>query len=375
MKKITSLVLALCIYSQLVHALPPDDRQMTIGTVFNYAVKEGSLSYIVKLTVTEWDKVGNIQLQWQASGGKNFKGLTVQPYLSLELATEMKIQLKAGKETLTNDACRWFTGYETYDFLYNLGMEAALKIDDKTLIFIANEDDTEKDILYNNVNTTMNYAEGTKSSATATITIGFIEYADRIIVLDNYVNEQFSIKLVSIQSPGQKATAKTNKTTTEMADEIIKSMAPKNPVPLKKMEAAKFANIKSRYPLLATIENYDATNDGKIAKPITETYEFRYEHKSPNPPSLIDCFTADLQILYKQKDNYGIVAAESIGSKSLPSATAKKILEVYLNKEYRNIPGYRPWTHWRFVKSLTESQRNQLAIELQGYIAQYGFSE
>jgi len=160
-----------------------------------------------------------------------------------------------------------------------------------------------------------------------------------------------------------------------MADEIMKALAPKTPVPLKKMDPVKFARVKSSYPLLATIENFDGTNAGKVYKPITETYEFRYGSKSPNPPSLVDCLTADLQILYKQKTNFGITDIESIGSKSLPSATARKILEVYMNYEYNNIPGYRPWTHWRFVKGLTESQREQLAKELEGYIAQYGFTE
>jgi hypothetical protein len=57
------------------------------------------------------------------------------------------------------------------------------------------------------------------------------------------------------------------------------------------MEPVKFAKVKSKYPLLATIENYDATKGGTIKKPITETYEYRSGSNSPNPSSLIDCFT------------------------------------------------------------------------------------
>jgi hypothetical protein len=224
----------------------------------------------------------------------------------------------------------------------------------------------KKDILYNNIKTGMNFITGRNSLSANAITISFIEYADKVILLDNYVNGNFSVNLVSIEVPAGK---------NEKTGELIKALGPTKPVPLKKMDPVKFAKVKSSYPLLATIENFDGTDGGKVYKPITETYEFRYVNNAPNPPSLVDCFTADLQILYKQKNTYGIITTESIGNKSLPSATAKKILEVYLNKEYNNIPGYRPWTHWRFVKSLTENQREQLAIELQGYISQYGFSE
>jgi hypothetical protein len=229
--------------------------------------------------------------------------------------------------------------------------------------------------LYNSVKPSMNFIAGRNSLAADAITIGFIEYADKVILLNNYTNGNFSINLISIEDPAAKAAAKKDKTLNEMTEKLIKSLAPTKPVPLKKMDPAKFAKVKSSYPLLATIENFDGTNRGKIKKPITETYEFRYNSNSSNPPSLIDCLTADMQILYNQRTKYGIADAESIASKSLPSSTAKKILEVYLNYEYNNIPGYRPWTHWRFVKSLTENQRTQLATELEGYISQYGFTE
>ena len=283
----------------------------------------------------------------------------------------MKIGLKAGDETLPAYCSRWFAGYKIFDLLYNDDSEADIKIDDKTILFDADAKEIKKDILYNNIKTGMNFISGRNSLSANAITIGFIEYANKVILLDNYVNGNFSVNLASIEVPA----GKNEKTVNEITGELIKALGPTKPVPLKKMDPVKFAKVKSSYPLLAIIENFDGTYGGKVNKPITETYEFRYVDNAPNPPSLVDCFTADLQILYKQKNSYGIITKESIGNKSLPSATAKKILDVYLKKEYNNIPGYRPWTHWRFVKSLTENQREQLAIELQGYISQYGFSE
>jgi len=375
MKKIISISFALFFYCQLAHALPPQDRKINKGTVFNYMVKEGLVTYKVKVTVSEWDEDLNVKLQWQALGAKTLKAETVQPYLSLLYASQLKIQMTAGNETFSNDISRWLVGYDAFDFLYNMDMDLDLKIDDKNMRFTESGNDIKKDILYNNVKTSMNYVQGKTVSSTAPVIIGLIEYADKVILLDNYSNGNFSLQLVSIQNPVAKQVAKINKLAEDMTQDLLKAMGPKRPVPLKKMEPAKFAKVKKDYPVLASIENYDGTNGGKVKKPITETYEFRYNSSSPNPPSLVDCLTADMQILYNQKAKYGIAATEGLGSKSLPSATAKKILEVYLNYEYNNIPGYRPWTHWRFVKGLTESQRDQLATELEGYISQYGFTE
>jgi len=375
MNRIISIVFFLCFYCQLAYALPPDDRKITKGTIFNYSVKEGPISYKVKVTVTEWDEDLNIKMQWQASGAKTFKAETVQPFLSTLYASQLKIQMKAVNETFTNDVSRWVVGYDAFDFLYNMDMELDLKIDDKNMKFTEGGNNAKKDILYNNVKTSMNYVQGKTTASTEPVTIGLIEYTDKVILLDSYSNGNFSLQLVSIQNPVAKQIAKINKLADDMTKDLLKAMAPKSAVPLKKMEAAKFAKVKSAYPLLATIENYDGTNAGKIKKPITETYEYRYGSSSPNPPSLIDCLTADLQVLYNQRKNFGVTIPESISNKNLPAAVTKKLLDIYLVTDYSDIPGYRPWTHWRFVKGLTESQREQLAIELEGYISQYGFTE
>src|SRR4051812_13607149 len=98
MKRIVSIIFILCLFCQLAHAFPPGDRKMVKGTIFNYAVKEGTVSYKVKVTVTEWDEDLNEKLQWEASGGKAFKGSCVQTHSSIIYATKMKVQLQAGDE-------------------------------------------------------------------------------------------------------------------------------------------------------------------------------------------------------------------------------------------------------------------------------------
>lgn len=361
MKKIITIVLALFVFTQLSMAFPLDDRDMSKGSVLNYMIEEGSVSYKLKVTVTEWAVFGEIKLQWQTTGAKSIKGTCNFPYESLEEATEMKIKLKPGNETLTDSESRWFGGYEAFDYMYIEEIDADLIIDGEKSVLTPNGDEVEKEILYNNIKTGMDYAEGYNEDDD--IRIGFIQYAAGIVILSNYTKGDYSMVLTSIQSAVPKKSPAPVK-------------PPKGKTVYKKMDPAKFAKVKSKYPLLATIENFDVTKGGKIEKPFSETYDFRNSSGAPNPPSLIDCFTADIKIIYKQKDKMGIAdITETIEGKNLSSASALRILGVYLNKEARSIPGYMPWTHWSFVKSLTESQRNQLAKELQGYIKEYGFSE
>jgi hypothetical protein len=361
MKKIVTIVLALFAFTHLSIAIPTDDRDISKGSVLNYTVNEGSVSYKLKVTVTEWTYLGDIKLQWQTTGAKSIKGTCNFTYESVEGATEMKIKLKQGNENLAGSESRWFGGYEAFDYMYIEEIDADLIIDGEKSVLTPNEDEVEKEILYNNVKTGMDYAEGYNEDDD--VRIGLIQYAPGIVILSNYTKGDYSMILTSIQS----AVPKKSPTPVK---------PPKGKTVYKKMEPGKFAKVKSKYPLLATIESFDVTKGGQSEKPFSETYDFRYATGAANPPSLIDCFTADIKIIYNQRDKMGIAdITETIGGKNLSSASAIKIMGVYLSKEARSIPGYMPWTHWSFVKSLTESQRNQLAKELAGYIKEYGFSE
>jgi len=367
MKKIAAIGLILMCFCKFSIAAKNDDRKIIKGTVLNYAVKEGKVSYKLKITVAEWNTEGNIKLQWQTTGGKISKGVCTFPFRSLQFSTSLKTKLKEGNEILTETASRWFIDYDVYDDLHNSAIDSDITIDDDYITFLPDGDNTEHGILYNNVKTNFDAVNASGDNKGAIAKISVIEFTDNIILVDNLESGTFSIHLMTIQTPKSPEE--------KMAKQLMDAIAPKGKVPLKKMDAVKFAKVKNAYPLLATIENYDGTKGGTIIKPITETYEFRYANHAPNPPSLIDCLTADLKILNNQKEKYNVTDAEAISTKQLPSATAKKLLDVYTKFEYNSIPGYRPWTHWSFVRSLTETQREQLSKELEGYIATYGFSE
>lgn len=50
----------------------------------------------------------------------------------------------------------------------------------------------------------------------------------------------------------------------------------------------------------------------------------------------------------------------------------KQALNVYLLKSSDDIAGYRPWTHWDFIRSLKPSQRDVLVREVTDYIKKNG---
>jgi hypothetical protein len=140
----------------------------------------------------------------------------------------LKIKLKAGNEMLTGGNSRWFAGFETYDYLHNLGTDAGIEIDGKDVTLTPNDDETEKNILYNNVKTGMDYAEGTNSETGTEIKVGFIEYAEQIVIISNYSDGKFSMNLVSIQTPASKKAVTTEEKFTKG---IVDPMASKTAVP------------------------------------------------------------------------------------------------------------------------------------------------
>lgn len=136
------------------------------------------------------------------------------------------------------------------------------------------------------------------------------------------------------------------------------------------MPAEKLSRVEKAYPLLASIERYDPTNNGKIKKPFPETYDYRITSGASLPPTLIDCFITDLMMLYK-KDG----STEALSEKNIPANAAMQAMNVYRAKEASDVIGYRPYTHWSFVRSLTAEQQKTLAGEVSAYAAAYGIEE
>jgi hypothetical protein len=346
------------------------------GSVLVYAVKQGQKSFLYTITIKEWENA-TTSFTWltnekpQARKGTT----TLDKYYSLNsnefFAGIGKSVTEILKETQTrliapsalNDYLLEETDYVSFNVNEN-GKIATISSDVATI-----EDYQEKTIKYNGVDVTAKYAQVVSSDKKTEL--GFtLEENDYKYFLAYYRSDALTMDLISIK------TGVTGKAKDDILSKL--SLPPsldKKPVTLT-MDATKLAAVKKVYPLLATVESYDVTNGGKDPKPFSETYDFRLTSGAGNPPSAIDCFTADLQILYKQRKNFDLLGMpENISKNKLPSASAEMLMNIYLKKEARNVPGYKPWTHWKFVRSLTQSQLSQLAIELEGYIKQYGFTE
>ncbi|MGG9970182.1 hypothetical protein ACQ33O_00190 [Ferruginibacter sp. SUN002] len=368
MKKFISIITILFLCSQL--SVSAQERQIGKGTSFIYAVKEGAKGYKVEATVKEWNEKGNVRIDWRVVDSKAKPKSSVFPYTAVMESGSINIKPTFVDEKLGKYESRWLLGYNFFYDMYDLALDMTVSVDGVSRTFSPDEYETDKTITYNGEDLSMTYALGVYDPGDTKITLGLVEFNYSTAFLGYYADDKFSIELLSIKNPFVK------KETPKVKEEPVKKDEVKSKeVKLTKMDAAKFAKVKIKYPLLSKVDTYDATDGGKVSKPITETYEYRITSGKANPPSLIDCLTADLRIIYKQAKNFSITDLEAIDEKSFPASAVKKILNVYITIDYMKIPGYRPWSNWRFVRSLKEKQLDQLSREVEGYIAKYGFLE
>src|SRR3954468_7800071 len=104
-------------------------------------------------------------------------------------------------------------------------------------------------------------------------------------------------------------------------------------------------------PVLPLIEKYKAPPYRASGFLDRETYDYRIKFHEPLPATLTDVLicdvwqrvTMDLKLKVTPKD----ASAEIV----------KQALNVYLTKRWDDIAGYRPWTHWNFVRGLKPPQR------------------
>lgn len=47
-------------------------------------------------------------------------------------------------------------------------------------------------------------------------------------------------------------------------------------------------------------------------------------------------------------------------------------INIYLTRDWADIAGYRPWTHWSYIRGLNHNEREKLAKEATQYILAHG---
>jgi len=114
--------------------------------------------------------------------------------------------------------------------------------------------------------------------------------------------------------------------------------------------------------VLTRLENYDAPRYPADTAITREAYDARMPRVDRVPATLTDTFVCDLvTTMVRTLDLRGV----SIGG--LREDHVRRALQVYLQREWTKVPGYRPWTHWNFVNGLTDRDREQLVREVASY--------
>ncbi|HJQ25516.1 MAG TPA: hypothetical protein VKA60_16470 [Blastocatellia bacterium] len=129
----------------------------------------------------------------------------------------------------------------------------------------------------------------------------------------------------------------------------IKKPTETRPVP----KTAK-SKIDATYPVLSRIETYKAPPD-RI--PHLETYA-----GFSTPDMLVSDIWRRVRIDLNLK----------LSPKAVSEETINRAMNIYLTRNWGDIDGYRPWTHWNFIRGLKVAEREALAKEIKEYIAKNG---
>jgi hypothetical protein len=338
------------------------------GSVLVYSVTDGKKVYKYTVTLKTWDDDSR-SFAWKTDEKPTANAGTVilAKYYTL---SSYKLNIGIGKKGINeidDEQTFLIAPVKLQDYL--LGdedyseftiIENGKEIEQDIANYIYDEY-LESDLLYNGKNVKINYAHLTPKKSEPEIGFTLINN-QYYYILSYYKSKDVTMKLVSVKTPTTKAVP-------------VVATKPVTNQQLK-MTDAKLKDVKKVFPILAKLEEYDVTNKGAEPKPFDETYDFRIANKSSVPPSAIDCFTADLQIIYNQKDKFDMAdISTAISKNNFPAGIVKRVLEVYKKKKASSIPGYKPWTHWKFVKSLTDAQFSQIATEIEGYIKKYGLTQ
>jgi hypothetical protein len=123
---------------------------------------------------------------------------------------------------------------------------------------------------------------------------------------------------------------------------------------------------KLQGPILPLIEKYKAPPYPKSAFLDRETYDYRIRHRRPVPATLTDVFICDIWQRVTLNLNLRLEPSE------ITEEVVKQALAIYMERNWNDIAGYRPWTHWNFIRRLKEPQRDSLAREIAEYIKKNG---
>ena len=133
--------------------------------------------------------------------------------------------------------------------------------------------------------------------------------------------------------------------------------------------------IENIYKILGRVRKYkySVINDYPI-----DCYNYRIKESLPVPPSYIDTFICDIAVHCHKKLKTKMAKEESpirIINEEIDEKIIGKGIRIYRKRGWHRIAGYRPYTHWYFIRSLTKAERKLLIKEIVEYIKTNGIMD
>lgn len=119
--------------------------------------------------------------------------------------------------------------------------------------------------------------------------------------------------------------------------------------------------------ILQRIETYQAPPFPQSQYSDRETYDQRIRYGRSVPSSFSATLVADLWLIMTGNLELTGLSPNRVREDQVASA-----INFYLTRNWTNIAGYRPWTHWNFMYSLSAQNRAVLARDVTEYIQTYG---
>ncbi len=118
--------------------------------------------------------------------------------------------------------------------------------------------------------------------------------------------------------------------------------------------------------ILPRLEKYKAPPYPKSAYLDRETYDYRNLSIKPVPATLTDVFICDIW------QRLTVDLKLTLRPEQVTEEQINQALGIYLTRKADDIAGYRPWTHWNFIRSLKDPERTRLARATVAYIKRHG---
>ncbi len=131
-------------------------------------------------------------------------------------------------------------------------------------------------------------------------------------------------------------------------------------------QAERPARPASSTAVLPLVEKYKAPAYPRSSYLDRETYDYRLRSGRPVPATLTDVLVCDVW------QRITLDLKLEVKPEQVSEETIRTGVNIYLERGWNDIAGYRPWTHWNFIRRLKATQRDALVKEITLYIKMNG---